>query len=82
MFAFTEYRAKLANRVDPDAQLYLFDAENKSVLTEVLQEIKEKGIMPIEYSLALIEFVLFWYFLASLFTTTMALLYYRKFKAV
>lgn len=82
IFDFAQFRAAIANRVDPNARINIFDAENKSILTEVMQEIKDKGIMPVEYSLALIEFVLFWYFLATLFTTTMALLYYRKFKAV
>jgi hypothetical protein len=56
--------------------------ENKAMLTEIIQEITRKGIVPNMYYLAITEFVVFWYFFATLFTTSFALLYYRKFKAI
>ena len=64
------------------SNLNLFHPDNKVMLTEVIQEISRKGIVPNMYYLALAEFVVFWYFFATLFTSSFALLYYRKFKAV
>lgn len=58
----------------------LFDKGNKYILQEIMDEVGTKGLLPAEYTLAMTEFLLFWYFVATLFTTTFALLYYRKFK--
>ena len=60
----------------------IFDGNNKDLLNQVIQEISQKGVVPHMYYIALFDFLIFWYFFAVLFTTTFALLYYRKFKSV
>ena len=56
-----------------------FTLDNKEALGEVTGELSRKGIIPNMYHAALIEFYIFWYFFSTMLTTSVALLYYRKF---
>ena len=62
--------------------IYLFDPNNRAMLKEVVSELSAKGVVPLRYYQALLEFALLWFFIATLFITTIALVYYRKFKQV
>lgn len=53
----------------------------KEILNEVISEISSKGIVPSAYYVFLVEFSLVWFFVATLLTSFMALVYYRKFKS-
>lgn len=78
-FEFPELRKAYMNKQEP---INLFAVENKELMIEVVNEISKGGIVPHSYYLALLEFCIVWYFFITTFITSMALVYYRKFKAV
>ena len=74
---FTEYKKAAQEKQVID----IFAKENKLILNEVIREITAKGIVTQSYYKAILDFSLFWYFFTTLFITSFALLYYRKFKS-
>ena len=69
-------------KANSTANINLFDPTNKPVLQEIISELSNKGVVPQLYYQSLLEFAIFWYFLSTFFTSTMGILYYRKFKSV
>jgi hypothetical protein len=69
-------------RVKEVGGVNIMSIEEKDVLREVISEVSDKGILPNNYVVATIEFAIVWYYFACLFVSTMAIIYYRKFKAV
>jgi len=39
-----------------------------------------KGLLPRDYQLAVVNFAILWYFVATFLVSSFALLYYRKFR--
>jgi len=59
--------------------MFVFVTENKEAMSQVVKEISNKGVVPAMYWAAIAEFAVFWYFAATMLTSTLALVYYRKF---
>ena len=78
-YEFPELRKAYMKSQEP---INLFAPENKELLSEVIAEISKSGVVPHSYYMALLEFAIVWYFFITFFITSMALVYYRKFKAV
>ena len=53
---------------------------DKDSLTEIVQQVTGKGIIPLDYQLAFFDFVMLWYFMATFVVQGFALLYYRKYR--
>lgn len=83
-YQFTKLEAVIAEAQKEGKSLSSIDiiAPNmKDVLNEVITEVSSKGIVPIKFYVLLFEFCILWYFVATLMTTTLGLIYYRKFKS-
>lgn len=52
---------------------------DKDGLTHIFSEMSAKGLFTFEYQEAFFSYMIFWYFLSSVFVFLFALLYYRKF---
>jgi hypothetical protein len=56
--------------------------QQKSALADYANELSKKGLIPFRFIEALLDFSLFYYCFAVFFTSTFALLYYRKFRSL
>ena len=54
--------------------------EDKETLSAVVREVFDKGVVPSDYAMDLLNFAIMWYFLAGFMVQSFALLYYRKFR--
>lgn len=85
VFELEKYREKFGNHSMEDGihSKFSFLALNeRTVLTEYVTELTQKGVVPQKYYSALLQFAVIWYFVAVLFMSTFGLLYYRKFRAL
>lgn len=85
IFEFPKLDATLAEIQQEGGNLSRFDImapPHRDLLKEVISEISSKGIIPSAYYVLLFQFVVFWYFFATLVITSIGMLYYRKFKSV
>ena len=78
---FTSTIAKLREQdqlLEGGARYDLF--QDREQLTTVLQEVSAKGLVPIEYQIDILNFLIFWYYFSSFVSMSFALLYYRKYR--
>ena len=54
--------------------------QDKDNVSLIVQEIVQKGLVPVTYQLDFINFAIFWYFFSTFITQAFALLYYRKYR--
>ena len=54
--------------------------QDKEQLSNIMSEVASKGMIPLDYQLDFLNFIIFWYFFAGLLIQAFALLYYRKYR--
>ena len=70
---------KITDQIDKVGRANFDMMSDKEGLAHIFTEISSKGLFTFEYQEAFFSYMIFWYFLSSVFVFLFALLYYRKF---